>query len=166
MPTDREYLKQAQSGHITSIGAVNPIGVVGEAHSVELYIDKASADATAATTTSETFSGAYVPRKALLTQVVFVPTSGGLTANASNFGTVTISKRDAAGANKTSVATLTTTVASSGDLTQGAAKALVLSSTAGALTLSAGSSFTFEIAKTGTGVVVPAGKFVATVEYV
>lgn len=166
MPTDREYLKQAQSGHITSIGAVDPIAVVSQAHSEDLSFDKTSADATAATTTSETFTGVYVPRAAKLTAIVFVPTSGNLTANATNFATVTVSKRNASGASKTSVATLTTTVASSGDLTQGAGKACVLSSTAGALDLPAGSTFTFEIAKAASGVVVPAGRFTVVVEFV
>lgn len=166
MPTDREYLKQAQSGHITSIGAVDPIAVVSAAHSVEFFIDKASADATAATTTTETFSGVYAARKGLIKSVVFVPTSAGLTANASNFATITVSKRDAAAGNKTAVATLITTVASSGDLTQGVGKAFVNSATAGALDVVAGGGLTFEIAKTGTGVVVPAGKIVVTMEWV
>jgi hypothetical protein len=166
MPTDREYLKQAQSGHISSIGAVDPMGVVAQAHSVEVVFDKSAADATAATTTSETYTGAYSPRLSKVTSVVFIPTSGSLTANASNYATITVSKRNAAAASKTAVGTITTTVASSGDLTQGVAEPFVLSSTAGALDIVAGGGFTFEIAKTGSGVVVPAGRFVITLEHV
>lgn len=125
------------------------------------FFDKASADAMASTTTSETYTGVYIPYDSKVT-VYFNPTSGSLTANDTNYATVTVSKRDSAAANKATIATLTTTTTSSGNLTQGAGKQLVAAS--GSASVAAGSTITFEIAKTGTGVVVPAGRFTVVCE--
>lgn len=162
MPTDRAYLKQQHAAQLGTTPATDAKGTVDALHSDVFVFDKASADAMASTTTSETGTGIYIPAAATLLSVTFVPVSGGLTADASNYATVTVSTRDSAGGTLTTVATLTTTIASSGNLTQHAGKALVLSTPA----IAAGSTITFSIAKTGTGVVVPSGRFSVRVSYV
>lgn len=162
--TDRELLKQQESGALGTLGATNPIDTVGQAHATTFTFSKASDDGMASTTTSETFTGIYIPYKCKIRNVYYVATTGGITADNTNFATVTVSKRDSAGANLTTVATLTTTITSSGNITQGAGKALVL--TAANIVCTAGSTITFSIAKAASGVVVRAGSFTVEVEYV
>ncbi len=118
----------------------------------------------ASTTTSETYTGKMVPHKSRIKAVYYVATTGGVTADATNYATVTISKRDSAAANPLAVATLTTTIASSGNITQGAPKALVL--TDANIIVDALSTLTFTVAKAGTGVVLRAGEFVVELERV
>lgn len=114
---------------------------------------KSAADGAAATATSETVIG-MVARASKLIGARFVPAAA-LTADNTNNAVITVSKRDSAGANKTTIASLTTNVAS-GNWVQWAPKALTLG-LAAAIQVAAESSITFEIAKGGTGVVVPAG---------
>jgi hypothetical protein len=161
--TDRQILKKADAGAAASFGCSDPITAVAQAHSSIFTFSKASDDAMASTTTSETYTGIYFPYACKLKAVTYVATTGGVTADASNYATVTVSKRDSAAANLTTVATLTTTVASSGSITQGAGKGLVLSGSA--VNISAGSTVTFSVAKTGTGVVLRAGVFSLEVEF-
>ena len=164
MATDRELLKAQEAGALASSAATDPIGAVGEAHSALFEFTKSDADSMAADATSETYTGVYVPRKAKVKAIYFLPTSGGLTADATDYATITVSKRDSAADNKASLGTITTTVASSGNLTQGVAEAFVL--TAANVVVAAGSTVTFEIAKAGSGVVVPAGRFILDLEFV
>lgn len=161
--TDRQLIKKAESGNAVSLGLADPIGEVGNTHAAQFNFSKAADDGTAATTTAETFTGLYFPRACRLKSVTYVATTGGVTADATNFATVTVSKRDSAGATPTTIATLTTTVASSGTITQGAGKALVLAGSAANIT--AGSTVTFSVAKSGTGVVLRAGMFTVEVEW-
>jgi hypothetical protein len=164
MPTDREYIKMQDAGRLGTTGAVDPKGEADYVHADVLFFDKASADAMANTTTSETYTGVYFPRKVRLLSVTYVALATGITADNTNYATVTVSKRDSAAGNKATVATLTTTITSSGNVTTGAGKALVL--TAANVVVDAGSSFTFEIAKAGSGVIVPAGRFTVHYTYV
>lgn len=161
--TDRQLLKRALVGLLAAMGLSDAIAEVGKSESTYFFWDKAADDGMASTTTSETFTGVYSKYAAILKSITYSPTTGGVTADAANYATVTASKRDSAGANKTTLGTLTTTIASSGNLTQGAGKAFVL--TNANVALSAGSTFTWEIAKTGTGVVMRAGRFTAEVEW-
>lgn len=164
MATDRELLKQAQSGHVASVGLTDPIAAVSAAHSSLPSFTKASDDAMASTTTSETYTGIYVKRKAKLNGIHYIATTGGVTANNTDYATVTVSKRDSSGGTKTTLATLTTTVTSSGNITQGAAKDLVL--TAANVVIDAGSTITYEVAKAGSGVILRAGVFTLDLEWV
>lgn len=113
-----------------------------------------AADGAAGTTTAETVIG-YVHRACKLVAVRYVPAAG-VTADATNNATITVSKRASGGGSKTTVATIVTDVAG-GNWTQWAAKAFSLTGTAADLQIAAGSGLTFEIAKGGTGVVIPAG---------
>lgn len=113
-----------------------------------------AADGSAAATTAETVIG-YVQRACKLLAVRYVPAAA-LTADATNNATITVSKRVAGGGSKTTIATIVTDVAG-GSWVQWSAKAFSLTGTAADLQIAAGSGLTFEIAKGGTGVVVPAG---------
>lgn len=157
MATDRELLKAQQAGAFATSGASDPIGEVGKLHTRYAFFDKASDDAMASTTTSETYTGVYVPVKSKLKSVKYVATTGGITANATNYATITVSKRDSAAGNKTTVATFASDTVSTDDVTQGVAKDMTLSSAN--VVIDAGSVITFEIAKAASGVIVRAGRF-------
>ena len=165
MPTDREILKAAQVGHVGSAGLTDPIAAVAKAHSIWVRVfSKASDDAMASTTTSETYTGTLVPFNAKLKAVYYVATTGGITANATNYATITISKRDSAGANKATVASFATDTVTTDDVAQGAPKAFTV--TAANQIITENSTFTFEVAKAASGVVVRAGEFWAELEAV
>jgi hypothetical protein len=160
--TDRDLLKKTQVGLASSAGLADAIGAVADQNTRSTYFTKAAADGMASTTTSEVFTGNVTVRKAKLKGIYLNLTGAGLTADNTNFATITVSKRDSAGANKTTLGTLTTTITSSGNLAQGGAKPFVL--TAANVDLPALTTFTFEIAKSGSGVVVPAGVFTVDFE--
>jgi hypothetical protein len=162
--SDRELLKQQQAGALGTSGAATPLTEIKYVHSNAFVFDKASDDAMASTTTSETYTGIYFPRACKLIGVYYVPTTGSITADNTNYATVTVNKR-VSGAS-TAIATLTTTITSSGDITQGAGTAFVNSTVAGAISIAAGGSITFSIAKAGSGVVVRGGRFSVVVEWV
>lgn len=155
MATDREILKAQQAGVLGTAGASDPIGEVGKMHRFSLLITKASADAMASTTTSETYTGLYLPVKARLVACYLSVTATGITANATNYATITVSKRDSAGANKTTVVSFATDTVTTDDVTTGVGKSLT--PTAANVICDAGSTFTYEIAKAASGVVVPPG---------
>lgn len=113
-----------------------------------------AADGAAATTTSETVIG-HVNFACKIIAARYVPAAA-LTADNTNNATITVSKRVAGGGSKTTIASITTNVAS-GSWTQWAPKDLTLTATAADLQIAANSGITFEIAKGGTGVIVPAG---------
>lgn len=117
---------------------------------------KAAADAAAATATAE--QPFFAAPFALLVTAISVLPAAALVADNANNATITIRRRDVAGANPATVASITTNVAS-GNWTQHVAKALVLGA---GVRLAAGEILTFEVTKAGTGVVVPAGAYQAT----
>jgi hypothetical protein len=115
--------------------------------------EKAAADGAAATTTAEStiirapfalgvFAAYYVPAAAL-------------TADNTNFATITIAKRDVNGANSVTLATVTTQITGSGNWTAFKPVPIPLQSTA--VNLAAGEVLTVTIGKSGSGVVVPIG---------
>lgn len=165
MPTDTEIVKNRQAGQMQSYGLASATGPQDEAaklHTVFPFFDKA-ADAMASTTTSETYTNVCVPYKARIKSIKLNVSATGIAVDATNNATITISKRDAAAANKLTVATYTSNVAG-GAVTTGVAKELVL--TGANVVVDALSSFTFEISKGGSGVVVPAGRFLIELERV
>lgn len=117
---------------------------------------KAVADGSAAATTDVGFyqlEASPAINGAMITAVKFHPEAA-LTANASNFATMTLSYDNAAGGAETVLATVTTATVS-----WVAGTPVVIPVTAG-VTVPAGSQFKFIIAKSGTGVVVPTGTMV------
>lgn len=134
------------------VGAVD----VSSAKTIELYVVsleqvgvvKTAADGAAGTTTSETIMGrcaAGLP----IGHTLYLSPQAALTADNTNNATITISKRTA-GASKTTVATLTTNVAS-GNWVAFTPIAIPLT-----VAVAAGDTLQYEIAKAASGVVVPA----------
>jgi len=111
---------------------------------------KAAADASAATATAETPVG-RVGAAVTLGTIYYVPLAA-LTADNSNYATITVSKRTGAGGAVT-VASVTTQITGSGNWTAFVPVAIPIS----AGSLAAGDVLTVAITKTGSGVVVPAG---------
>lgn len=161
MATDIEIVKQRMVGQAQTFGlSTSPTTAVIDAIDTladfVVFFDKASDDAMASTATSETYTGIYLPVKCKLLSCTYLATTGGITADASNNATITVSSRDSAAANQATIASATTNVAF-GNVTQGAGKALTVSTSN--FIVAAGSTVTFTIAKGGTGVVVRAGRF-------
>lgn len=116
-------------------------------------------DAAAATTTAETTFG--VARLGTRLLSAYYQPAAALTADNTNYATITVSKRTSAGGTKTTIASVATTIAGgTGNWTAWAPVPITLSATTADLTIAAGSSITYEIAKAGTGVQLPAGTVV------
>jgi hypothetical protein len=159
MAPDIEIIKQRYEGQAQGYGlAADPGPSIDTLDAFPIFITKASADAMASTTTSETYTGLIAVPKVRIVAAYMTVLATGITVDATNNATITINKRDSAAANKTAVATLVTNVAT-GNLVIGAPKAMTVSTTSGAFVVDALSGFTYEIAKGGTGVVVPASVF-------
>lgn len=116
-----------------------------------------TADAMASTTTAEQ-QGATIEVAGTITAVYLVPNNT-LTGDNTNNAVITLSKRTSAGGSKTTVVSHTTNVAN-GNWVQGQAVSLSLTATIADRSFTAGSTISFEVAKGGTGVAVPAGNFV------
>lgn len=121
-------------------------------------------DAAADTATAETIVG-FVPdapgsttTKGKVLRVYYLPAAA-LTADDTDYATITVSKYTAAGGSKTTVASLTTEIAN-GDWTAFVPKEITLSATAANLILQSNAILTYEVAKEGSGVAIPAGKLV------
>lgn len=162
MATDTQLFKLALVGILGSCGLSDAVGEVGKSRRRLYVLTKAADDGAAGDATAETKPGDLVPNSAKVTRVWYLAQGGAVAGDAVDNATIRVSKRDAAGANKTTVASLTTTVANS--LATDVAKAFTLSSVAGAVDLSALSTLTWEIAKNGAGVVVTAGRIIVEVE--
>ncbi len=160
--TDRQLYKRAVVGLLASMGLVDAIALSAQASSDFFSFVKAADDGAASTTTAETHTNIYLKRACILKSVAYVATTGGITADNTNNATVTLSKRDSAGANLTTVATLTTNT-TLGNIVQYAAVQMTL--TAANVAVTAGSTLTYSVAKGGTGVVLRAGVFTAEVEW-
>jgi len=117
---------------------------------------KTAADGAASTATSEVPVG-MARRASKVLAAYFIPAST-LTADDTNYATLTISKRAAGGGSKTTVASVSTTTTGSGNFV--AWVPVPLTAVAAEVTVTALSQLSFEITKAGTGVVVPIGKLV------
>lgn len=141
MSTDRELLKQAQSGHIGSIGATAPITVVSEAHSAFIVFHSASAAAFAET-------GIYIPFKCKVTSCKALPSSA-LATDGTNYITGTLAKRDGAGGSATTIATFTTNSTGGSALAAFVPEDMPVSATAGVADIAAGQVLTFKTVDAG-----------------
>lgn len=117
---------------------------------------KTAADGAASTTTSEVPLG-MARRASKVIAAYFIPAST-LTADDTNYATLTISKRAAGGGSKTTVASASTTTTGTGNFV--AWVPVPLTVVAADASVTALSQLSFEISKPGTGVVVPIGKLV------
>lgn len=156
MPTDRAYLKQAQAGHIGSMGTTDPVGTVALAHE-ETFLFTTFAAA------PYVEQGFYV-KKACRVKAVHLVAATTLAAHAANNITATVSKRDGAGGAATVIGSRVTDVAG-GDLTAFTPAAVTLVTTAGVTDLAVGNVVTFKTADNGT-TTEPLITVSITVEYV
>jgi hypothetical protein len=116
-------------------------------------------DGAAATATAET-PILSAPNGAIILNARYNP-SAALTADNTDYATLTVARRDAAGANPEVIAAITTEITGTGDWVAFVAEDFApLANTA----IEAGGAVTFEIEKAGSGVVVPAGSL--QVDYV
>lgn len=119
---------------------------------------KTAADGTAATTTAEAGTPwNYLLSNGRVRRIIIKPTAA-LTGDPTNNAVITVSKRDAAGGTKTTLGTITTTAS----WVAGVNVSVTL--TAANLDVVAGGALTCEIAKGGTGVVVPICRIIVEVE--
>lgn len=125
-------------------------------------------DGAANTTTAETVVGYAVraPGNATTSKVLkvlYLP-GAALTADDTDYATITVSKYTAAGGSKTTVATATTAITGgTGNWTAFVPMEITLSATAANLILQSGAMLTYEVAKAGSGVAIPAGKLVVVI---
>lgn len=110
---------------------------------------KTAADSMASDTTAVTANPWRRITKAGTVKSIYIHSTAALTGHASNNATITVSKYDAAGANKTTLGTITTTAS----WVAGTSVALTL--TDANLAVVEGGSLAFEIAKGSSGVAVP-----------
>lgn len=145
-------LRQGQLGSALGSGAK----AQAEDEYMDVYeIDKAAADAMASTTTAETGGPSFM--RAGIVKRIEIDTEADAAEHADNHATITVSKRDAAAGNKATLGTYTTdTGVSQGTLTKWVTKAFAL--TEANLVVVRGGKLTYEIAKGGTGVVVPVSR--------
>jgi hypothetical protein len=94
------------------------------------------------------------PEDITITGVTIEP-GATLTASDTNYATITASRRDAAGANRVTVASMTTRTAGSGGTGSWALFGTVALGTLSNTSIAEGEKFTIEITKTGLGVAVP-----------
>lgn len=184
MATDRAALKIQESGALGSFitggtAVANPVGAVSAAHSDTMCSGaKAADDGMASTTTSETSLVLslpapnptilpLVPRAFQVNQITYTPVTGSITNDNTNFATITVSYRLAStGGSLTTLGTLATTITALGaSIAQWSAAQFTLT-TANLTIPSGGATFTFSIAKSGSGVVVRGGTITIDGEWV
>jgi hypothetical protein len=160
MPTDTEVAKALAVGEISSQLAnnANAIAEIAKQRTRFYTFFKTAADAMASTTTAEAANCWNRLLSAGRVKAIRVHSSAALTGDPTNNAVITVSKRDAAGANLATLGTLTTTAS----WVAGTSVAFTL--TNANLDVVQGGSLTFSIAKGGTGVVVPICTIVVEVE--
>lgn len=164
--TDRTLLKKqegaALNGLNPSTDALAAGGAVYDAHTFTLTFEKNADDALAATATAEIGTGIYLPVKAELVgcwAILLGATT--LTGHATNYATILIDKNDSAGANNANVISFASDTPTTDNLAVKVPKDLMgYKASAAVLACDAGTSFTYQITKAASGVIVPALRIV------
>lgn len=165
MATDMQVVKDADIGLVESLVSVQQgyatnalanaaaAAVVNQKRQRMYRFYKTAADAMASTATAETATP-WLPVEFLgKVAAVFIHPTAALTGDPTNNATINVFKRDAAGANQTAIASLTTTASWVAGVRISLATSL--QTNAANLQLVLGGSLTITITKGGTGVVVP-----------
>lgn len=139
-----------------SAGAGSTASKIDHVHPPAAISVRFAADALAADEIAETVA-LRVKAASTLTKLYIVPDDA-LTADNTNFKTITVQKRDGAGGAASTVAEVTTEITGTGDWT--AFTKVDMGSLTGAV-LAAGSILTVETAKTASGVALPGWTLVA-----
>ncbi len=154
--TNLGLAKKALSASVTQLGGLDTID---ESLAIYIPFDKAAADAMASTATTDTLVWMNpFDYPVYLDSAEAVATGAGITANDTDFATITFRTRDGVGRSSAAALTIVTNVAG-GTWTQNQRKAITTQTKAN-LAVPVGGQITFSIAKGGSGVVVPVSKFV------
>lgn len=160
MSDSTQVLKSVQ-GVLGGVSGTDIPGTVRHALCRRIVVwPKPADDGSASTATAEVLVF-RAPVAGKIVSAHLTATSGGVTANDTDYATVTVSKRDGAGGSATTIATYSSTVAGGG-MTQWVPKALTV--TEADATFAAGSIITVKITKPGSGVVVRAGALTLLVD--
>lgn len=154
-PTNLGNAKKSLSASVTQLGGLDTID-----ESLAFYVTyfKAAADAMASTATTDTLvwvNPFNVP--VYFVSAYGVATGAGITANDTDFATITFRTIDLAGGSSAAALTVVTNVAG-GTWTQNRSKAFTTLTKANAA-IPVGGGISFSIAKGGSGVVVPVSYF-------
>lgn len=136
-----------------------PPPVVHQAFDLWVDFDKTAADGAAGTTTADTFiwTNPY-DFNLVVADARVIALGAGLTADPANFATLTLKTDNGAGGATAIALTATTTVADLGTLTSNVSKRFTVKTGANII-LAPGANLWFNIAKSGTGVVVPISSY-------
>lgn len=159
--SDETYIQDIERGKLGDArGVTDALAAVKQRHTrvyrwkkLLLATGTVLADAMAADATAESFGG-RIPFAGIVTKIVLTA-SVAVTGDAANHATVTVSKRDAAGANLTTLGTLTTDSDAPGQGSLVAFLGELFTLTNANLEVVAGGTFTWSVAKGGAGVVLP-----------
>lgn len=155
MPTDRDILKLQQVGSLQTSGAVSPRSAVSEAHESTFVFSNAAGSPLAEV-------GITMP-KACRVKSIRALSGATLATAAANYVTGTVAKRDALGANLTTIGSFTT------NSTGGAALTAFVPTTAalvaGTIDIAAGAVLTFALVDNAT-TTEPAINVSVTVEWI
>ncbi len=134
-------------------------GVVHQAFDFWVDFDKTAADGTAATTTADTFIWTNpFDFNIVLVAARAITLGAGLTADNTNFATITLKTDNGAGGATAIALTITTTVTDSGTFSSNQSKSFTAWTGANSVVVPGGNVW-FNIAKSGTGVVVPISSY-------
>lgn len=172
--TDLQAAMISLQGYFEAVCSGQP-GALDVAQSMlenDLEYVKIANDGAAATATAEFVMGT-VARRAQLVSVAFVPNDAtGLTASDTNYASLIVQSRDGLGGAAKVLATVktqTSPTGGTGNWTQwnsiAVPAAAVQPFDPTNFVIPAGGLLTFQITKTGTGVVVPVGTFTARIRY-
>jgi hypothetical protein len=125
--------------------------LAGETQGVQWF--KESAEAAALTATSE--RAVFTAPEAVTITGILIEPAASLTADDTNYATITVARRDATGGNKATVRSLTTQTSGTGGSGNWTAFSTISVGSFSNTSLSAGQKITIEISKTGLGVAVP-----------
>lgn len=170
MPTDREILKRLQAGLVSGSKefASDPQTEVNKTHRRRVVLNKFAADSAAGNATANGIDNSvaiyhhaslYNKAKLVAARIISPVT---VTASGSNYATINVTKSNGAGGSATVILSATTKDTANsglGNLAAGSYVSLTSSiiNTSDASTCDAGSLLQVNVAKTGSGVALPAG---------
>jgi len=135
------------------------VPVVHQAFDLTIPFAKAAADGAAGTATADTlFWTNPFDFPVLVVAGRITPIGAGVTADNTNFATITIKTNDGAGGATGIALTANTTITDLGNLTSNQSKSFTLLTPANQI-VPAGGGLWFNIAKSGTGVVIPISNY-------
>lgn len=159
--SDIDTIVAAESGRLGSLVSGAKAALDRALRQRDMVWRKGSDDAMASTTTAAQAMG-YVRVAAKIVRAVYIADTGGVTAHATDYGTINVAKYTAAGGSVTTVAAFASDTVTTDDVTQWVPKDLTVVDAAAELV--ALSALSVAITKAGSGVVFRAGIVLATIQ--